>query len=167
MTHSVAAPRETAGGSCRFRLCAGQLVSLGGHDEVIFVETVDFLGVPGDLGAAPSEGDFRMVALDLRQAADLGNKVHCFLEVLETEAALNTAPVVHKRPTGRLLQITFSLSPRERRNPAAARRTSLGRKIVAHSWRTSKRVVNIARHVTTCKSSSESHIIRETRVRFD
>src|SRR5882762_5956986 len=111
---------------------AGQLVRLGRHDEVVLVETSYFLGLPGDLGPAPSEADIGMVTLPLGQVADPGNEVQGFLEVLEGKATLDTAPLVHKGPTGRLLQITFGLRSCQRRNPAAARRASLGQQIVAH-----------------------------------
>src|SRR6185295_7619386 len=104
--------------------CAGQFVRLGRHDEVVLVETFYFLGLPGDLGRAPSEADIGMVALVLGQVTDLGNEVQGFLEVLECKAPLDTAPLVHKGPTGRLLQIAFGLVSCKRRNPAAARRAS-------------------------------------------
>src|SRR5437867_10437001 len=113
--------------------CAGQFVRLGRHDEVVLVETFYFLGLPGDLGGAPAEADVGMVALALGQIADPGNEVQGLLEVLEGEAPLDTAPLVHEGPTGRLLQITFGLGACQRRNTAAARRASLGQEIVTHS----------------------------------
>src|SRR5437667_5970388 len=83
----------------------GQFVRLGRHDEVVLVKTFYFLGLPRDLGPAPSEADIGMVTLALGQVADPGHEVRGFLEVLEGKAALDTAPLVHERPTGRLLQI--------------------------------------------------------------
>src|ERR1700694_4689126 len=128
------------------RSCAGQFVRLGRHDEVILVETFYFLRLPGDLGPAPSEADIGMVALLLGQVADPGNEVQGFLEVLECKAPLDTAPLIHKGPTGRLLQIAFGLGPCQRRNPAAARRASLGQEIIAHSTRSE---VILVRHASS------------------
>src|ERR1700682_919209 len=108
-------------------LGAMQLVCLGRHDEVVLVQTLNFLGLPGDLGPAPSEADVGMVSLALRQAADLGDEVHCFLEVLELEAPFNAVALARERPAGRLDQIAFGLGPRKRLDAAATRRTSLGR----------------------------------------
>src|SRR5438034_7609992 len=69
---------------------AGQLARLGRHDEVVLVETLNFLGLPGHLGPAPSEADIGMMTLDLSQVANLGNEVQRFLEVLEVEGPLDT-----------------------------------------------------------------------------
>src|SRR3989442_3913386 len=115
------------------RLCGGQFVRLGRHDEVVLVEALYFLGLPGDLGGAPSEADVRMVTLALGQVAEPGNEVQGLLEVLEGEAPLDTAPLVHEGPTGRLPQIAFGLRFRQRRNTAATRRASLGQGIFVHS----------------------------------
>src|SRR6267154_1926157 len=83
---------------------AGQLARLGRHDEVVLVETLNFLGLPGHLGPAPSEADIGMMTLDLGQVANLGNEVQRFLEVLEGEGLLDTASRIRQCPTGRLLQ---------------------------------------------------------------
>src|SRR5207245_1633273 len=61
------------------RSCAGQFVRLGRHDEVVLVETFYFLGLPRDLGPAPSEADIGMVALALGQTAEPGYEVQGFL----------------------------------------------------------------------------------------
>src|SRR2546428_1619581 len=120
------------------RSCAGQFVRLGRHDEVVLVETFYFLGLPRDLGPAPSEADIGMVALALGQTAEPGYEVQGFLEIPERKAPLDTTLLVHERPTGRLLQIAFGLRFRQRRNTAATRRASLGQEIFAHTARSRK-----------------------------
>ena len=47
------------------------------------------------------------------------------LEILETEAPLNPARVVHQRPIGRLHEVAFRLLWRQRRDAAPARGTGL------------------------------------------
>src|SRR5439155_10657316 len=117
---------------CAAHSNVGQFVRLGRHDEVVLVQTFYFLGLPGDLGGAPSEADVGMVALSLGQIAEPGNEVQGLLEVLEGKASLDTAPLVHEGPTGRLLQIAFGLGACQRRNTASTRRASLGQQIVIH-----------------------------------
>src|SRR5438034_9322153 len=79
-----------------------------------------------------------MVALFLGQVADPGNEVQGLLEVLEGKASLDTAPLVHEGPTGRLFQIAFGLGACQRRNTASTRRASLGPEIFVHSARSRK-----------------------------
>ena len=65
--------------------CAGQLARLSRHDEVVFVETFNFLGLPGHLSPAPSKADVGMMALDLGQVADLDNEVQRSLKFLKVK----------------------------------------------------------------------------------
>src|SRR5438309_9918286 len=101
------------------RSCTGQFVRLGRHDEVVLVETFYFLGLPRDLGPAPSKADIGMMPLALGQVANLGDEVHRFLEILELEAPLDPAPLVREGPTGHARQILFGLGHGQRRNVAA------------------------------------------------
>src|SRR5207302_7314717 len=103
---------------CAPSLGAMQRVSLGRHDEVVLVQALYFLGLPGDTGPAPSKADVGMVAFAFRQLADLGDEIHRFLEILELEAAFDAAPLVLKRPPGRLRQIDFRLGFGQRRDSA-------------------------------------------------
>src|SRR5438309_8951848 len=84
------------------RSCTGQFVRLGRHDEVVLVETFYFLGLPRDLGPAPSEADIGMVTLALGQIAELRYEVQGFLEIPERKVPLDTTPLVQERPTRRL-----------------------------------------------------------------
>src|SRR3989442_3222942 len=115
------------------RSCAGQFVRLGRHDEVVLVETLYFLGLPRDLGPAPSEADIGMVALALGQTAEPGYEVQGFLEIPERKAPLDTTLLVHERPTGLLLQIAFGLRFRHQRNTSALRRARIGHEIFGHT----------------------------------
>src|ERR1700682_3470264 len=51
-----------------------QLVCLGRHDEVVLVQTLNFLGLPGDLRPTPSKADVGMVSSLSRKLPILGTK---------------------------------------------------------------------------------------------
>jgi len=42
-------------------------VNLGGHDEIILMQSLDFLGLQRDRGIAPTEADIRMMAFSFRE----------------------------------------------------------------------------------------------------
>ena len=41
-------------------------VNLGGHDEVVLMQSMDLLGLQGDRHIAPAEADVRMMAFSFR-----------------------------------------------------------------------------------------------------
>src|SRR5271156_4312607 len=99
----------------------GKPIGLGRHDEVVLVEALDLLGLPGHRNPPPAKADVRMMSFGLGQATDLDYEVHGLLEVLELEAPFDAASVIQKVPTGCLLQVALGFDRRERRDTASTR----------------------------------------------
>ena len=49
-------------------------VDLGGHDEVVLMQSMDLPGPQGDRHIAPAEADVRMMAFSFREFTNLLNK---------------------------------------------------------------------------------------------
>ena len=83
----------------RFKTCAiKQPVDLNGHDEVVLMEALDFLGLQDDFCMASSEIDFRVMPLGLCEIADTYDEAHCFTKILEAERALDAMRIVEQFP---------------------------------------------------------------------
>src|SRR5574337_2139789 len=115
---------------CQQTLRRDEPIRLRCHDEVVLVEPLDLLGLPGHLRPAPAESDIRMVPFRLGKLAEAGDEGHGFLEVAELEIAFDATPFVQQAPARRLRQISAGFRLRERRNTAAAGRTRFGKEIV-------------------------------------
>ena len=64
-------------------------VNLGGHDEIVLMESLDLLGLQRDRGVTPTEADIRMMAFSFREFTNLLNKGKCLSEIAKPEAPLD------------------------------------------------------------------------------
>ena len=64
-------------------------VNLGGHDEVVLMQSLDLLGLQRDRRVAPTEADIRMMAFSFREFADFLNKGKRLPEIAKREAPLD------------------------------------------------------------------------------
>jgi len=70
--------------------CASEYaVDLGGHDEVVLMQSMDLLGLQKDRYIAPAEADVRMMAFNFREFTNLLNKCKCLPEIAKLEAPLD------------------------------------------------------------------------------
>ena len=53
-------------------------VDLARHDEIVLVQSFDFLGAQGDGHLTPAEADVGVMAFGLGEFTDFLNKVECF-----------------------------------------------------------------------------------------
>jgi len=95
------------GASCRTtrtRLRRGRpseyAVNLGGHDEVVLMQSLDLLGLQRDRRIAPTEADIRMMAFSFREFTNLLNKGKRHPEIAKPEAPLDAASFLCKLPSG-------------------------------------------------------------------
>src|SRR5712671_3471026 len=73
--------RRKRGASCRATRTRSRrgrpseyAVDLGGHDEVVLMQSLDLLGLQRDRRIAPTEADIRMMAFGFREFTNLLNK---------------------------------------------------------------------------------------------
>src|ERR1700681_3722966 len=72
------------------RDCASEYaVNLGGHDEVVLMQSLDLLGLQRDRRIAPTEADIRMMAFGFREFTNLLNKGKRVAEIAKPEAPLD------------------------------------------------------------------------------
>jgi hypothetical protein len=64
-------------------------INLGGHDEIVLVQSLDLLGLQGDGGITPTEANIRMMAFSFREFTNLLNKGKCLSEIAKPEAPLD------------------------------------------------------------------------------
>ena len=64
-------------------------VDLGGHDEVVLMQSADLLGLQRDRCIAPTEADVRMMAFSFREFTNLLNKGKRLPEITKPEAPLD------------------------------------------------------------------------------
>ena len=64
-------------------------IDLGGHDEVVIMQSLDLLGLQRDRCIAPTEADIRMMAFSFREFTNLLNKGKCLPEIAKLEATLD------------------------------------------------------------------------------
>src|SRR5918996_86794 len=107
------------------RLGRSETVDLGRHDEVVLVQAFDLVGVQGDGGVAPPEGDVGVMTLVLGERPHPVDEAERILEVPEPEAALD-APAFQELPTRRLIKKAPGLIFAHRRDAAAAWRAGSG-----------------------------------------
>jgi hypothetical protein len=103
------------------------LIDLDGHDEVVLMQSLDFLGLQGHCRIAPPEGDLGMMALGFREFADSDDKAQSFPEISEGKLALDAMRIVEQLPFPDIRSKSLGLIASERGNAASARRASLFR----------------------------------------
>ena len=84
-------------------------VELCRHDEVVLVQSFDFLGTQRDCCVAPAKTDIGVVPLFLGECRRALDKSEGFTEVLEAVGSLDPLCLIEQLPIRRLLVITGSL----------------------------------------------------------
>jgi hypothetical protein len=64
-------------------------VNLGGHYEIVLMESFDFLGLQRDYGTAPTEADIRMMAFSFSEFTNFLDKGERLTEIAKPEASLD------------------------------------------------------------------------------
>src|SRR4030088_861860 len=123
--HQSAARRRTRsapkrGASCRTTRTRSRrgrpseyAVNLGGHDEVVFMQSLDLLGLQRDRRIAPTEADIRMMAFGFREFTNLLNKGKRLAEIAKPEAPLDAVSFFRQFPVWGLCVKELSLLARE------------------------------------------------------
>jgi hypothetical protein len=62
-------------------------VDLARHDEIVLVQSLDFLGAQRDGRVTPTEADIRMMAFSFREFTNLLNKGKCLPEIAKPKAS--------------------------------------------------------------------------------
>src|SRR6478735_9611977 len=88
-------------------------VNLGGHDEVVLMQSLDLLGLQRDRRIAPTEADIRMMAFGFREFTNLLNKGKRLAEIAKTEAPLDAVSCLRQLPVRGLCVKELSLLARE------------------------------------------------------
>jgi len=70
-------------------------INLGGHDEVVLMQSLDLLGLQRDRRIAPTEADIRMMAFSFREFTNLLNKGKRLPKIAKPEAPLDAVSVFH------------------------------------------------------------------------
>jgi hypothetical protein len=95
-------------------------VNLGGHDEVVLMQSLDLLGLQRDRRIAPTEADIRMMSFSFREFANLLNKGKRLSKIAKPEAPLDAVSFLHQLPVWGLCMKDLSLLGREwRYSPVA------------------------------------------------
>src|SRR5580704_19352473 len=98
-------------------------IDLGGHDEVVLMQSLDLLGLQRDRRIAPTEADIWMMAFSFRQFTNLLNKGKCLPKITKPEAPLDAVSFLHQLPVWRLCMKELSFLARERSNSPATGNT--------------------------------------------
>jgi hypothetical protein len=69
-------------------------VNLGGHDEIILVQSLDLLGLQRDRGITPTEADIRMMTFSFREFTNFLDKSERLSEIAKPEAPLDAMSVL-------------------------------------------------------------------------
>jgi hypothetical protein len=77
------------GTSSRSRCAPEYAVNLGGHDEIVLMQSFDLLGLQRDRGITPTEADIRMMALSFCEFTNLLDKGKRLPEIAKPEAPLD------------------------------------------------------------------------------
>lgn len=73
-------------------------VNLGGHNEVVLMQSLDLLGLQRDRHIAPTEADIRMMAFSFREFTNLLNKSKRLPEIAKPEAPLDAVSFLRQLP---------------------------------------------------------------------
>ena len=96
-------------------------VNLGGHDEVVLMQSLNLLGLQRDRRVTPTEADIRMVAFGFREFTNLLNKDKRLPEIAKPEAPLEAVSFLQQLPVRSLRMKELSLLAREWRYSPATR----------------------------------------------
>src|SRR4029077_4330990 len=88
---------------------AGDLVQLGRHDEVVFVQAFDLFCLQRDRRKTPAEADLGMVRFAFGEGGGALNESKCLAKILETVGALDPLRIVEHLPIRRLAMIAGDL----------------------------------------------------------
>src|SRR6476620_11131684 len=87
-------------------------VNLGGHDEVVLMQSLDLLGLQRDRRIAPTEADIRIVAFGFREFTNLLHKGKRLAEIAKPNAPLDAVIFLHQLPDWGLCLKELSLLAR-------------------------------------------------------
>ena len=107
-------------------------VNLGGHDEVVLMQSLDLLGLQRDRRIAPTEADIRMMAFSFREFTNLLNKGQRLPEIAKPEAPLDAVSFLRQLPVWGLCVKELSLLAREWRYSPATGSTGFASKSFGH-----------------------------------
>ena len=107
-------------------------VNLGGHDEVVLMQSLDLLGLQRDRRIAPTEADIRMMAFGFREFTNLLNKGKRLAEIAKPKAPLDAVSFLHQLPVWGLFAKELSLLAREWGYSAATGSTGFASKSFGH-----------------------------------
>src|SRR4029077_4089340 len=107
-------------------------VNLGGHDEIVLMQSFDLLGLQRDRGIAPTEADIRVMAFSFREFTYLLDKGKRLPEIAKPEAPLDAVSVLWQLPVRGLCMKERSLLAREWRNSPATGSTGFAHKRFGH-----------------------------------
>src|SRR3981189_1617390 len=107
-------------------------VNLGGHDEVVLLQSLDLLGLQRDCRIAPTEADIRMMAFSFREFTNLLNKGKRLPEIAKPEAPLDAVSFLRQLPVWGLCMKELSLLAREWRYSPATGSTGFASKTFGH-----------------------------------
>src|SRR6266446_9497504 len=117
-------------------LCRGRAseyaVNLGGHDEVVLMQSLDLLGLQRDRRVAPTEAEIRMMAFSFREFTNLLNKGERLPEIAKPEAPLDAVSFLQQLPVRGLRMKELSLLAREWRYSPATGSTGFASKSLGH-----------------------------------
>ena len=77
-------------------------VDLACHDEIVLVQSFDFLGAQRDGHVTPAEADLGVMAGVLGEFTDFLNKGECFPEIAKSKGPHDVVGIVIQLPIGRL-----------------------------------------------------------------
>src|SRR5712692_3873183 len=103
-------------------------VNLGGHDEVVLMQSLDLLGLQRDRRMAPTEADIRMMAFSFRELTNLLNKGKRLPEIAKPETPLDAVSLLQQLPVWGLCVKVLSLLAREWRYSPATGSTAFASK---------------------------------------
>src|SRR5258705_13545320 len=107
-------------------------VNLGGHDEVVLMQSLDLLGLQRDRRIAPTEADIRMMAFGFREFTNLLNKDKRVAEIAKPEAPLDAVSFVRQLPVWGVCVKELGLLAREWRDSPATGSTGFASKSFGH-----------------------------------
>ena len=107
-------------------------VDLARHDEIVLVQSFNFLGAQGDSHVTPAETDVGVMAFGLGEFTDFLNKGQRLPEIAEPEAPLDAVSFLRQLPVWGLYVKELSLLAREWRYSSATRSTGFASKSFGH-----------------------------------
>lgn len=98
-----------------------KLVNLGCHNEIVFMQAIDLVGLKLHFAVAPADANVRVMTLGFAQIADFLGEGHRIHEVFELERSFNFCRFVSKFPLRDLVEEFFGFRGSEGWYAALAR----------------------------------------------